>query len=100
MPEGTPGTHPNPSPVARVFRFPGTWPCGTARRGEAPWRFAARGGEEYELLAAMPADVCDDDLAGAPVPLTVIGLIEADGGLRAFERGAAVTLPAGHDHFR
>ena len=68
--------------------------------GEAAWHFAARSGEEYELLAAIPEDVSDDDLARAPVPLTVIGTIEAESGLRATERGAAVTLPAGYQHFR
>jgi thiamine-monophosphate kinase len=68
--------------------------------GEAAWHFAARSGEEYELLAALPEDVSDDDLARAPVPLTVFGTIEAESGLRATERGVAVTLPAGYQHFR
>jgi len=69
--------------------------------GEPAWHFAARSGEEYELLAALPPDVSDDELARAPVPLTVIGSIEAaEHGLRATEAGAAVTLPLGHDHFR
>lgn len=68
--------------------------------GESAWRFAARSGEEYELLAAMPADVSDEDLARAPVPVTVIGTIEAAPGLRATEHGTSVDLPAGHDHFR
>lgn len=67
---------------------------------EPAWRFAARSGEEYELLAALPDSVTDDDLAAAPVPLTVIGTIEAEPGVRATAAGARVTLPAGHDHFR
>lgn len=67
--------------------------------GEPAWRFAARSGEEYELLAAIPADVSDDDLAHGPVPVTVIGTFEADAGLRATSGGAAVQLPATHDHF-
>jgi thiamine-monophosphate kinase len=67
--------------------------------GEPPWRFAARGGEEYELLAALPPDVTDADLAAAPVPLTAIGVIEAEPGLRAEADGRAVALPGGFDHF-
>jgi len=35
-----------------------------------------------------------------PVPLTVIGVIEAEPGLRAAEHGEPVTLPIGFDHFR
>ncbi len=69
------------------------------RTGEPAWRFAARGGEEYELLAALPADVTDDDLAGAPVAVTVIGAVEAEPGVRAAFEGRAADLPAGHDHF-
>ncbi len=73
----------------------------TAERiGEPAWRFAARSGEEYELLASLPPDVTDADLAASPVPITVIGMIEAEPGLRATDRGADVTLPVGFDHFR
>jgi thiamine-monophosphate kinase len=68
--------------------------------GEPAWRFAARSGEEYELLASIPPDVTDADLAAAPVPITVIGMIEAEPGLRATDRGTDVTLPMGFDHFR
>ena len=71
-----------------------------AEMKEPAWRFAARSGEEYELLAALPPEVTDEELAAAPVPLTVIGTIEAEPGLRAMEQGAAVTLPLGYDHFR
>jgi len=71
-----------------------------AAAGEPAWHFAARSGEEYELLAALPADVGDGDLAAAPVPVTVIGVVEEAPGLRATEAGAAVTLPVGYDHFR
>jgi len=89
--------------AVEVERIPVLSVAGAAARaaGEAAWHFAARSGEEYELLAALPADVSDDDLARAPVPLTVIGSIEtAEHGLRVTEAGAPVTLPAGHDHFR
>ena len=67
--------------------------------GEEPWRFAARSGEEYELVAALPDAVTDAELAASPVPLTVIGTIEAGSGVRATLNGAAVSLPPGHDHF-
>lgn len=67
---------------------------------EPAWRFAARSGEEYELLAALPDTVTDAELAAAPVPITVIGVIEAEPGIRATVDGVAVTLPSGHDHFR
>jgi thiamine-monophosphate kinase len=71
-----------------------------ARSGELPWSFAARSGEEYELLAAVPADAAERIVAECPVPATVVGRIEAEQGLRATERGVSVALPAGHDHFR
>jgi len=67
--------------------------------GEPAWRFAARSGEEYELLAALPADVTDDELRHGPVPVTVIGAFEEQPGLRAFADGAEVELPSSHDHF-
>jgi thiamine-monophosphate kinase len=67
--------------------------------GEEPWWFAARSGEEYELLAALPDTVTDAELAAAPVPLTVIGTIAAGRGLRATLDGAPARLPPGHDHF-
>jgi thiamine-monophosphate kinase len=71
-----------------------------ARAGEAAWRFAARSGEEYELLAALPPDAVEAAVAQCPVPLAVIGFVEPAPGVRAQERGAPVHLPAGHDHFR
>lgn len=69
------------------------------RLGEPSWRFAARSGEEYELLAALPADVTDEDLSHAPVAVTVIGVFEETPGLRATSGGHAVSPPAGFDHF-
>jgi len=70
-----------------------------ARRGESAWSFAARSGEEYELLAALPPDVTDADLADAPAALTVVGWVEAEPGVRATAHGAPAALPAGWDHF-
>jgi thiamine-monophosphate kinase len=69
------------------------------RDGEPPWRLAASSGEEYELLAAVPADAVAAVVAQCPVPATVIGTIEAAAGLRATDRGAAVVLGGGFDHF-
>jgi len=70
------------------------------QRGEPAWRLAARSGEEYELLAALPPDVTDSQLADPPVPLTIIGGVDEEPGLRATRRGASVDWPLGHDHFR
>jgi thiamine-monophosphate kinase len=70
-----------------------------AARGEEPWRLAARSGEEYELIAALPPSVADDRLAAAPVALARIGVVEAEVGLRAHLAGAPVSLPPGFDHF-
>ena len=70
-----------------------------ARLKEPAWSFAARSGEEYELLAAVPADEAGAVVAGCPVPAAVIGTVEAEPGLRATERGAAVHLAGGFDHF-
>jgi len=70
-----------------------------ARHGEPAWRLAARSGEEYELLAAVPPDAAPGILAECPVPVSVVGAVEAEAGLRATERGAAVELPRGFDHF-
>jgi len=68
--------------------------------GEPAWHFASRSGEEYELLAAVPADVTDAELDAAPVPMTAIGVIEAGSAARALEDGRPAVLPAGWDHFR
>jgi thiamine-monophosphate kinase len=70
-----------------------------ARLKEEPWSFAARSGEEYELLAAVPADEADAVVSGCPVSAAVIGTVEAEPGLRATARGAAVRLADGFDHF-
>jgi len=70
-----------------------------AAAGEPPWAFAARSGEEYELVAALPADVSRNALAAAPAPVTVVGSIEAEQGLRALDRGTPVVLRGGWDHF-
>jgi thiamine-monophosphate kinase len=67
---------------------------------EPAWSIAAASGEEYELLAALPPATGEEALSSGPVPMTVIGVVEAEPGLRATLHGRPVRLPAGWDHFR
>lgn len=70
---------------------------------------ALASGEEYELLATLPADALErlraQWPAGHPVPFTVIGEVRAAAHHEAAHREAAhpgardTTRPAGHDHF-
>lgn len=70
--------------------------------GEAPEIFAARGGEDYELLVTLPAAFGEADaarcLADAGVPLTHIGTVVEGSGLRLRLGDAPVTIK-GFDHF-
>lgn len=72
------------------------------RAGHPARAFAAAGGEDYELLVAMPpvfgavqADAC---LAETGVALTLIGRVEAGDGARLLLDGGALDI-AGFDHF-
>jgi thiamine-monophosphate kinase len=71
--------------------------------GLSPAEFAALGGEDYELLATLPASF--DDAAAqafhreAGLPLTRVGQVMTGIGTRLLLNGAEVTL-AGFDHFR
>jgi thiamine-monophosphate kinase len=82
----------------RIPLLPSARAAATAA-GEPAWSFASRSGEEYELLAALPPDVTADELAHAPVPVTIIGAFDAEPGMRARAGGQDVTLPGTHDHF-
>ncbi len=62
--------------------------------GEPPAAFAAQGGEDYELLAAMPAGFGGTDRFA----LTRIGEITAGSGVALLLDGRAVAL-TGYDHF-
>jgi thiamine-monophosphate kinase len=62
-----------------------------AGQGMEPGAFAATGGEDYELLAAVPADLA------AGLPVTVIGRVEAGSGV-AFEGAGAHGSLRGWDH--
>jgi thiamine-monophosphate kinase len=70
-----------------------------ALTGQAPWAFAVQSGEEYELLAALPAGVTDAVLRAAPLPVAIIGAVEAEPGVRARNHNVPVDLPGGFDHF-
>ncbi|HEX5388049.1 MAG TPA: thiamine-phosphate kinase [Gemmatimonadales bacterium] len=65
--------------------------------------FAAEGGEDYELLAALPPAFGSAGAAAftaaTGLRLTRIGLARQGAGVRFLARGAAVTL-RGFDHFR
>lgn len=73
-----------------------------AREGVSPAVFAAQGGEDYELLVAMPAEFDADAVARLQretgVPLTRIGTVRPGQGARFLLGGQVVTL-RGHDHF-
>lgn len=64
------------------------------RSGESPGTFAARGGEDYELLVAMPPEFSG---AGG-LALTRIGQVEPGSGARFLLDGAELPL-GGYDHF-
>ncbi len=74
-----------------------------AALGVDPARFAAEGGEDYELLVTLPAEFGGDAgealLAEAGSPLTRIGTVAAGAGVRLALGGAEIAL-AGFDHFR
>ncbi|HTT95119.1 MAG TPA: thiamine-phosphate kinase [Solirubrobacterales bacterium] len=66
-----------------------------AAAGRDPLELAIAGGEDYELLAALPPDAVDrarEALAATATPLTVIGKVEAAEGARI---RAEVRLPGG-----
>jgi thiamine-monophosphate kinase len=69
-----------------------------ARAGEPGPAFAARGGEDYELLAALPEP--RPEVASAPVRLTRIGRVEEGEPGRAILElaGKPVSLTS-YDHF-
>lgn len=80
----------------------GAIPVGTGvaaeakRAGKSPEAYAAEGGEDYELLVALPSD------AAAPlldVKLTPIGRLVAGDEVRFTQGGTRVTLQ-GYQHFR
>jgi thiamine-monophosphate kinase len=73
-----------------------------ARTGESAAALAAMGGEDYELLVAMPPTFDEshaaEHLADTGVRLTRIGVVEGGHGVSLTEGGVSVTL-RGFDHF-
>jgi thiamine-monophosphate kinase len=73
-----------------------------ARAGVAAGRWAAEGGEDYELLASLPASFGERERAAferaTALALTPIGTVRAGAGVHATLAGAPVRL-RGFDHF-
>jgi thiamine-monophosphate kinase len=75
-----------------------------ARRMDVPvQQFAAEGGDDYELLVALPPDFGETDVgafeSATGIGLTRVGAIERGGGVRAELLGRVLEL-RGYDHFR
>ena len=71
--------------------------CGPARATE----LALAGGDDYELVFTVAPD-CEPRLAAAPleVPITRIGVVKDEPGLRCFgPDGRPLPVPAGYEHF-
>jgi thiamine-monophosphate kinase len=89
-----------------VERLPLSPAYRAATRGRAdPHEEALSGGEDYELLLAVPPTRLAALRAvarRARTPIAVIGLVEARRGVRVVKGGAVLRRPAraGHDHFR
>lgn len=73
------------------------------RLGVDPYHFAARGGEDYELLVVLPAGFGSEPAhqfeRDIGLPLTSIGSVRPGQGVRLLQAGQAVAL-SGFDHFR
>jgi thiamine-monophosphate kinase len=73
------------------------------RLGVSAQELAAAGGEDYELLVALPPEFGAPDGAAFEVatrlPLTRIGRVTEGAGVRATLRGEQVRI-RGYDHFR
>jgi thiamine-monophosphate kinase len=75
-----------------------------ARRMEVPFQqFAAEGGDDYELLVALPAEFGEADArafeSATGIALTRVGAVERGSGVRAELLSRGLEL-RGYDHFR
>ena len=74
-------------------------PCAT----DAAWESAVLGGEEYELLVALPGDWPDDHVheftATFDVSLTRVGAVRGGRGVRVERDGEPVDIGGGFSHF-
>jgi thiamine-monophosphate kinase len=75
-----------------------------AKRLDVPvQQFAAEGGEDYELLVALPGNFGEADArefeAACRIALTRVGSVKRGGGVRVELAGRPLTL-RGYDHFR
>jgi thiamine-monophosphate kinase len=77
-------------------------PAAARVAGVSAAAFAGQGGEDFELLAAMPATFSSEQAAhlaqDTGVPLTRIGTVHAGSGVRFLHAGTKVRLD-GFDHF-
>lgn len=77
--------------------------AGAARRGVPVQQFAAEGGEDYELLVALPEEFGETDTRAfereTGLALTRVGRVARGSGVRARLAGRPLAL-RGYDHFR
>ena len=78
----------------------GDVPAAAERLGVPPPRFAAEGGEDYELLVALPPrfDAADAFAKECGIPLTPVGTVREGSGVRFHLAGQPVELK-GFNHF-
>ena len=73
------------------------------RLGVTTQQFAAEGGEDYELLVALPPEFDEGSAMSfaqeCRLPITRVGVVRAGTGIRASSGGRPVEL-RGYDHFR
>lgn len=71
-----------------------------ARLGQSAAQFAAEGGEDFELLVALPSefDSATELAAECGIPLTRIGTVRAGNGAQFNQNGAPISL-TGFNHF-
>lgn len=70
---------------------------------DVAWESAVLGGEEYELLVALPGDWSDDNAGefatAFDIPLTQVGKVREGRGVRVEQHGNAVDIGGGFSHF-